>query len=90
MAYEVKPGQGSLFKNKRKDSDKHPDYTGEVHIPPGWGGKKVNIAAWLKTSQKGTKFMSLNLSDPSDRKPSAKQDAKADMKKADLDDEIPF
>jgi hypothetical protein len=33
MAYTMKPGQGSLFKNDRKESNNHPDYKGSVVGP---------------------------------------------------------
>lgn len=48
--------RGVLFKNEDKDSDNHPDYKGqgEVDRKPVW------ISAWIKTSKKGVKFMSLS------------------------------
>ena len=30
MAYEPKPGDGSLFKNEYKHADNHPDATGYI------------------------------------------------------------
>lgn len=35
MAYEMKPGQGSAFKNKDKTEDWHPAYRGKVMLPNG-------------------------------------------------------
>jgi hypothetical protein len=35
MAYEMKPGQGSAFKNKDKTEDWHPPYRGKVMLPDG-------------------------------------------------------
>ena len=54
MAYEQKDNSGSLFKNDRKESENHPDYTGTVMV----GGKLMWISAWIKQGAKG-KFMSL-------------------------------
>lgn len=54
MAYEHKEGQGSLFKNE-KQNDRQPDYKGTIVI----GGTTYEIAAWEKTSQRGSKFLSL-------------------------------
>jgi len=35
MAYELKPGQGSAFKNDKKTEDWHPAYRGKVVLPDG-------------------------------------------------------
>jgi hypothetical protein len=35
MAYELKPGQGTAFKNKNQTEDWHPPYKGEVMLPDG-------------------------------------------------------
>ena len=32
MAYTPKEGSGSLFKNNRKTSETHPDYTGSIML----------------------------------------------------------
>jgi len=47
---------GALFKNDRKESDKHPDYKGQGNFK----GEEVWIAAWLKKSKAGQTFMSLS------------------------------
>jgi len=56
MAYEMKDGQGSLFKNDRKTSDKGPDYKGSLKL----NGEEYWIAAWIKDGKKG-KWMSLSV-----------------------------
>ncbi len=48
--------RGALFKNDRKDSDKHPDYSGNVNV----GGIEYWLSAWIKEGKKG-KFMSLSV-----------------------------
>jgi hypothetical protein len=57
MAYE---NSGRLFKNDRKKSDKHPDYTGD------WtdaDGNKMRLAAWIKEGRDGgSKWMSITAS----------------------------
>ena len=57
MAYEKKPGSGSLFKNDKKEKDAHPDYRGDAVLPDG---TEVWLSAWIKQGKKG-KFMSLSL-----------------------------
>jgi uncharacterized protein (DUF736 family) len=49
--------RGALFRNTRKESDRHPDYTGKLNV----GGIEYTLSAWLKTSAKGTKFLSLTV-----------------------------
>jgi uncharacterized protein (DUF736 family) len=63
MAYELKSGQGSLFKNEQKKEDKHPDYRGEIKDQ---SGKVWALAAWVKEGKKG-KFLSLSMSDPREK-----------------------
>lgn len=59
MAYEQKPNSGSLFKNDKKTSDKHPEYTGTWKDADG---KEWQLAAWVKEGKKG-KFFSLSASE---------------------------
>ncbi len=63
MAYEMKPGQGSLFKNDTKGNDKAPGYRGTILTP---GGELLEIAAWVKEGKKG-KFFSLSVKEPRER-----------------------
>ena len=48
---------GVLFKNARKDSDKHPDYKGQINAD----GVEYWVSGWKKTSKKGEPFLSLKL-----------------------------
>lgn len=47
MAYEMKPGQGSAFKNDKKTEDWHPPYKGKVMLPDG-------SVHWLDVTPKKT------------------------------------
>lgn len=50
--------RGSLFRNKRKNTDKHPDYTGSINIE----GKEYWLSAWSKFSPKmGENFLSCSV-----------------------------
>lgn len=49
--------KGALFKNNRKETERHPDYTGKIDV----GGSERYISAWLKESKNGNKFLSLSL-----------------------------
>ena len=59
MAYEMKDGSFSLFKNDKKLTDKHPDYKGSIKI----NGVEHWFDAWLKDGKKG-KFLSGRIGDP--------------------------
>jgi uncharacterized protein (DUF736 family) len=58
--YETKPNTGSIFKNDKKESDKHPDYRGKINVD----GKEKEIALWVKESAKGLKYFSVSISEP--------------------------
>jgi uncharacterized protein (DUF736 family) len=71
---------GVLFKNEKKDTDKHPDYTGKINV----NGKDMRLAAWIKEGKSG-KFMSLKVSEMANPKPVAKS-----SKIEDMDSDLPF
>lgn len=52
MAYEMKEGSFSLFKNSRQEKPTHPDYAGSVMI----NGKEHYLNAWLKDGKNGKFF----------------------------------
>jgi hypothetical protein len=53
VSYEAKDNSGQLFKNDKKESDRHPDYKGSIMV----GGVEHWLSAWIKTGAKN-KFMS--------------------------------
>lgn len=63
MAHEQKNGQGIIFKNSQKKTEKHPDYTGNM---TGLDGKKYGIALWVREGAKG-KFFSFAQSEFKDK-----------------------
>ena len=76
--YEQRDGQGSLFINEKKTSDKQPDYQGNVMI----NGKKMQIAGWKKQSKSGSTFLSIQISEPREATTAAAKPA--------FDDKLPF
>lgn len=90
--YQNKENQGAIFKNTKKQNEKHPDYRGTVNVE----GKEFEIALWLKESQKGTKYFSVALSEPyqkpegSTNRPVASAPAPAPAPIDTTDDDLPF
>ena len=76
--------RGVLFKNDRKESEKHPDYKGNINV----GGVEFWLSAWIKEGAKG-KFMSLSVSEKEQRKES-QQSRQQRPPADDFDDQIPF
>jgi len=52
----------ALFKNNDKQGNENrPDYTGTVTLE---NGKEMRMAAWMRESKTGTKYLSGQVSDP--------------------------
>lgn len=76
MAFEQRDMSGALFKNDKKGNEKRPDYTGKAMVD----GEEYRLAAWIKESRGGQKFLSLSFTDPDESRESDARD----------DDDIPF
>ena len=55
MMSEQRENEGALFKNARKETDKHADYRGEAMVD----GVAYYLDAWINTSKNGDKYMKL-------------------------------
>ena len=83
--------RGVLFKNNRKEEgDKKPEYTGSLNV----GGVEYFLDAWLKTSQNGSKFMSVSVKrkDKQAEAPAQRQAPRQSRETSPIgdDDSIPF
>lgn len=95
------PASGVLFANDRKQSDKQPDYTGNLEIDAetvrdlyqqmqsGGDHPKVNLVGWRKTSKNGKTFLSVKVSVMRERTQQAVTQYQAPSNN-DLNDDIPF
>lgn len=73
--------RGVLFRNDKRETDKHPEYTGKVQIR----GEEFRLAAWVRESSKsGQKFFSIAVSEPQNTQ------AEPGSHEPDLDDSVPF
>lgn len=81
--------RGTLGKNKRREKDTHPEYTGKCEID----GRMYWISAWIKEGQ-GEKFFSLSFKPQEQQQSRAPAPAPRPSKPAsgfdDMDNDIPF
>lgn len=88
---EVKPNTGMLMKNSRKESDKHPDYTG---VWVSENGVEHYLDAYINTSAKGNKYMKLRMGKAKNElgqvTPHSKAKANAYQPQFAENDDIPF
>jgi len=80
MAYD-NTNSGALFKNDRKETERHPDYKGSVNVD----GVEYWVNSWLNESKSGTKFLSLKLTPKQEQ--SVQQPVAAH---AAADEDVPF
>jgi hypothetical protein len=80
--FELKEGQGSLFKNRKKEKETYPDWTGEIKI----NGQVYWLSAWDKHSDKAGQWFSIGTKkkDFSEAKKAVSNNTSNDS------DEIPF
>jgi len=88
MAEYDNTNRGTLFKNDKKTTDKHPDYKGSINVD----GCEFWLSAWIKEGKSG-KFMSLSVTtkeSPQQAAPLRKAEPTKPTSVADLDDDLAF
>jgi hypothetical protein len=82
---------GLLAKNKRKEKDTHPDYSGSINV----GGVEYWLSGWLKTGKEGSKlagekFFSLSVRPKDEQRAPAPAPAPSPPPRDEFNDDIPF
>ena len=80
---QTKDNSGVLFKNDKKETEKHPDYKGNITV----GGQDYWLSAWIKEGKSG-KFMGLAVSPKEEYK--AKPSERSKATGFDESDSMPF
>jgi hypothetical protein len=74
--------RGVLFSERdKKTKDDDRDYSGTLNVE----GREFWLSAWIRTSKKGNKFLSLSVKPKEEKTSSSRGSVKRDR-----DDEIPF
>jgi len=75
--------RGSIWKNDKKETDRHPDFTGSLNV----NGVEFWVSAWKRKADASPKAPALSFSiKPKDESQSVTPDAPRE----DFDDSIPF
>ncbi len=78
--------RGSIWKNDKQETDKHPDFTGSLNVR----GEEFWVSAWKRKPDASAKApaLSFSIKPKEDKTPSKSRDEHG--KRVDMDDEIPF
>jgi hypothetical protein len=89
MAFDNK-NRGSIWKNKKKEKDTHPDFTGSLDVD----GVEYWVSAWKRKENAKPEAPALTFSvKPKEAKaatPQRQQPAPRQTARDDLDDSVPF
>jgi len=84
--YETRELSGSAFRNRRKQQETHPDFTGEVRI----NGQLYWFSMWEKRTQGGDPWYSVGFNVKEDRPAATGATGAPPVPQQRLDDDTPF
>jgi len=102
MTYQQKPNTGSLFLNSNKQSEKHPDRKGQIHLSREFVEKMMqqtgdlvvmDISAWDNISAGGREYLGLIVQAPYVKQVKPEPEPKPEPKpepQEPVDDDFPF
>lgn len=80
--------QGAIWKNKKKEKQTHPDFTGQINV----NGVEYWLNGWLRgaDAKQDAPAMKFTVRPKTGTMPVAKTDGKNVSSRQEMDDEIPF
>jgi hypothetical protein len=80
--------RGSIWKNDKKETEKHPDFTGSLNVD----GVEYWVSAWKRKEGAAAKApaLSFQVKPKEEKRPVADKTRAGASRNADMDDEIPF
>lgn len=87
MAYEMRAGQGSLFKNDKRTEERQPNLKGRVMLP---NGEVRWVSGWTKKTSAGEPWISLSIGELCQVQGGGQPYAQPKAILPDNDDDIPF
>ena len=79
--------RGSIWKNDKKETDKHPDFTGSLNV----NGEDFWVSAWKRKADANPKAPALSFSiKPKEQTQSGNDQTQSGNATPDFDDDIPF
>jgi hypothetical protein len=87
MAEYDNTNRGAIWKNKKKETDKHPDFTGSLNVD----GHDYWVSAWKRRDDAPANAPALSFQvKPKDGRPREETSMSQKVRRDDMDDEIPF
>ena len=87
MADYDNTNRGSIWKNEKKETEKHPDFTGSLNVE----GKEFWISAWKRRPDQSDKAPALSFQvRAKDEVAASAKATPAPSANADFDDDVPF
>lgn len=86
MSYELRDMNGSLFKNRKREKDSHPNSQGAAMID----GVEYWISGWTKTDKNGDPWISLAFKRKEEKPPAETEKERAQRAVQEIDSDIPF
>ncbi|MFN5096727.1 MAG: hypothetical protein ACK5BY_13245 [Limnohabitans sp.] len=81
---------GALFANKKKETEKQPDFQGSINLDNKTDGPKLRLSAWKKRGDKAGDYLSVSIQEFLSKDKAASEGPKAPVDAFDLENDPPL